>query len=137
MKQVVFALVGLCLMLTACAPITEVHKVGNEYAQNAYSRNFWWPNWQRTTYCWKVDQNGFCPKEDTRVETVTQIAMEAAGHKAAVGAASNAPLALGFGLGLSSMQAARMTQSVSTSGIGTGYISTLNTPAGPFPWMAQ
>lgn len=110
MKRVMI-LMGVVL-LTGCAPLVEVHKIGNEYVQDAYSRKFWSANWQRTTYCWKVDAAGFCPKEDTRVETHTQIAMEAAGQKMAVAAAGSAPIGLGLGLGLSHMQASRMTQSV-------------------------
>ena len=106
------AWVGLTLLLGACSPIVEVTKIGNEYAQDAHSRKFWWGNWQRVTYCWKLDSSGYCPKEDTRVETHTQIAIKASGHEAAVGAAASAPIGLGLGLGLANMQAARMTQSV-------------------------
>lgn len=126
---------GMCAMalLVACAPMTDVNKIGSEYVQNAYSRNYWWPNWQRVTYCWKLDANGFCPKEDTRVEVVTQIAMESAGQKAAIGAVSQTPMALGLGLGLSHMQAARMTQSVTANGFGTGYISPLS--GYKLPWQ--
>ena len=41
---------ALMLILTAalfaaCAPMVNVDKIGNEYAQHAYSRNFWWPNY--------------------------------------------------------------------------------------------
>lgn len=116
MRRLMLLGVSAALFLTAaCAPTIEVTKIGNEYAQNAYSRNFWWPNWQRTTYCWKLDANGYCPKDDTRVETLTQIALEASGAKAAVGAVSQMPLALGLGLGLSHLQASRMTQSVTGS----------------------
>ena len=105
----------LCGLVLGCAPTVEVYRAGNEYVQNAYSRNVWHPNWQRVTYCWKL-QDGYCPKDDTRVEAVTQIAMESWGQKAAVGAVANTPLALGVGLGLSHMQAARMTQSA-TQGV--------------------
>lgn len=99
MYRALWALISLTL-LTACAPITVVDKIGNEYVQNAYSRQFWWPNWQRVTYCWKLDANGFCPKDDTRQEVETQIGMAAAGNQAAVGFVSNSPLGLGLGLGL-------------------------------------
>ena len=105
------ALLGMVLLMGACAPVIEVQPAGNEYVQNAYSRNFWWPNWQRVTTCWQI-KDGYCPKEDTRVETQTQIAMEASGHKAAVGAVSQIPLAMGLGLGLAYQNAGRMTQSV-------------------------
>ena len=51
---------ALMLILTAalfaaCAPMVNVDKIGNEYAQHSYSRNFWWPNYDRTTFCWKLD----------------------------------------------------------------------------------
>lgn len=106
------ALLAIMALLSACSPIVEVTKIGNEYAQDAHSRKFWWGNWQRVTYCGTLDSSGYCPKDDTRVETHTQIAIKASGHEAAVGAATSAPLALGLGLGLANMQAARMTQSV-------------------------
>ena len=127
-----FAYIGLLcyLALAACVPVTEVSKIGNEYAQNSYSRQFWWPNWHRVTYCWKLDGNGFCPKEDTRVETHTQIAMSASGQDAAVGMVKNAPFAL---MGLS-FPRNRFSQTFESNGINQAYISTLNTPAGQFPW---
>lgn len=123
----------LMLMVSGCTSAVIVEQIGNEYAQNAYSRNFWWPNWQRVTYCHELDDNGYCPTPKASHETHTQIAMESAGQKAAVGAASSAPLALGLGLGLSHMQAARMTQSVTANGFGTGYISTLS--GYQLPWQ--
>jgi hypothetical protein len=107
---------ALMLLLTAalfaaCAPMVNVDKIGNEYAQHAYSRNFWWPNYDRTTFCWKLDANGYCPKEDTRIETHTAIAQEAAGQYAAKSAVASMPMALGLGLGLAH-SGSRMTQSV-------------------------
>ena len=65
-------------------PSSKVTKIGHEYVQNSYSQQFWWPNWQRVTYCWQL-KDGYCPKDDTRVETHTQIAMSASGQEAAVG----------------------------------------------------
>lgn len=115
------------LLVTACGPIIEVTKIGHEYVQDAHSRKWWGPNWQRVTYCWKL-QDGYCPKEDTRVEVVNQIAMPAPGAQMAIAAVGSLPLALGVGLGLSHMQAARMTQSVVSqpyagSAISTQYIN--------------
>lgn len=122
-------LVLTAALIAACAPVVEVTKIGNEYVQNAYSRQFWWPNWQRATYCWKLE-NGYCPKEDTRVETHTQIAMSASGQEAAVGMLKNAPFSLmGF-----SFPRNRFSQTFESNGINQAYISTLNTPAGQFPW---
>ena len=102
---------SLCLLLSACAPVVDVYKMGNEYIQDAHSRNWWGPNWQRVTYCWKL-QDGFCPKDDTRVETASSIGMDSPGQKMAVAAVGAAPIGLGLGLGLANMQASRMTQSV-------------------------
>lgn len=98
-------------LLVGCTPITEVSKIGNEYAQHSYSRNFWWPNYDRAVFCWKLDSAGFCPKEDTRVETITVTAQEAAGQAAAKSAVGSMPMALGLGLGLAH-SGSRMTQSV-------------------------
>jgi len=116
-------LLSLCLLLGACTPVVEVYKMGNEYIQDAHSRNWWSPNWQRVTYCWKL-QDGYCPKEDTRVETASSIAMTAPGREMAEGAAKNVPLALGFGLGLAYQHANRMTQSVTgTQAVKTNFES--------------
>lgn len=104
-------LLSLCLLLGACAPVVEVYKMGNEYIQDAHSRNWWGPNWQRVTYCWQL-KDGYCPKDDTRVETASSIAMDAPGRSMAVAAAGNVPLGLGIGLGLAYQNAGRMTQSV-------------------------
>jgi hypothetical protein len=120
------------LVVAACAPIVEVHKLGNEYVQTAYSRNWWGPNFHRVTYCWKLDQ-GYCPKEDTRVEVASKIGMESPGRQMAVAATSSVPLALGFGLGLSHMQAARMTQSVTGTVSGSPIRTSTLLINGPVP----
>ena len=107
-------LVLTAAFLSACAPVVDVYKMGNEYVQDAHSRNFWAPNWQRVTYCWKL-QDGYCPKEDTRVETASSIAMDSPARAAAAGFVSNMPLGLGIGLGLAYQNVGRMTQSVTGS----------------------
>ena len=100
----------IMVLVSACAPVVSVTKMGNEYIQDAHSRNWWGPNWQRVTYCWKLD-NGFCPKEDTRVETASQIGMQSPGQGMAIGAVSSMPMALGLGLGLAN-SGSRINQSV-------------------------
>ena len=109
-------LLSLTALLAACAPMVNVDKIGNEYAQHAYSRNFWWPNYDRTTFCWKLDANGFCPKEDTRVETHTVIAQESWGQGASKAALTGSVglVALGGFMndGLKNQNTSRMTQSV-------------------------
>lgn len=41
MRQYVAYVLLLCVVLiTGCSAVVEVTKIGNEYAQNAYSRNF-------------------------------------------------------------------------------------------------
>lgn len=105
------AVVACLLLLSACAPVVDVYRMGNEYVQDAHSRNWWSPNWQRVTYCWKL-QDGYCPKEDTRVETASSIAMDSPARTAAAGFLSNVPLGLGLGLGLAYQNVGRMTQSV-------------------------
>jgi hypothetical protein len=99
----------MSLFIVACAPVVDVYKMGNEYIQDARSRKLWGPNWQRVTYCWKLE-NGFCPKEDTRVETANKIGMESVGERAAVGFVSNLPWIAAFSLIPSNSN--RMTQSV-------------------------
>lgn len=107
-------LILLTALLVACAPAIEVTKLGNEYVQSAYSRNWWAPNYHRVTYCWKLDANGYCPKEDTRVEVDSRIGMDSPGKSMAVAAVGNIPIALALGLGLSHIPASnnynRMTQ---------------------------
>lgn len=123
-------ILGLCAMVlfSGCATKVEVSPVGNEYAQHGYSRNFWWPNWDRTIFCEELDANGFCPKKGGEKHTVT--AMQASGQEAAVGALKNSPLAfMGFGFPRN-----RFSQTFESNGINQAYISTLNTPAGQFPW---
>jgi len=105
-------LVTLCLLISGCLGVkVEVDKIGNEYAQHAYSRNILWPNYDRTTFCWELAKNGFCPKEDTRVETHTVTAQKAMGAAAAEAAVGSMPMALGLGLGLAH-SGSRLTQSV-------------------------
>lgn len=124
-----YLLLSLLVLGSACAPMVEVTKIGNEYVQNSYSRQFWWPNWQRVSYCGELDINGYCPKP-ARAEVHTQIAMSASGQEAAVGMVKNAPFALmGF-----SFPRHRFSQTFESNGINQAYISTLNTPAGQFPW---
>lgn len=121
--------IAALLLLSACAPVVTVHKMGNEYVQDAHSRNWWGPNWHRVTYCGKLD-NGYCPKEDTRVETASAIAMESPGEKMATAFAGGAPIGIGLGL----MRFSQTFNSYGGTGIDKAYISTLNTPAGQFPW---
>lgn len=124
------SMVGILVVMTGCSAMVNVDKIGNEYAQHSYSRNFWWPNYDRVVFCWKLDDKGLCPKEDTRVETHTQIAMTASGQEAAIGVVKNSPYAF-VGLGFPRN---RFSQTFESNGINQAYISTLNTPAGQFPW---
>jgi hypothetical protein len=107
---------SLLISLMACAPVVEVHKVGNEYVQHAYSRNWWWPNWNRTVFCADTERNGYCAKEDRRVETVTATAQESWGQGASKAALTGVVGFATFGAlmndGLKNQNVARMTQSV-------------------------
>lgn len=94
------ALAALCLLVSACSAVTVVDQIGNEYAQHSYSRNYWWPNYDRVVFCWKLDEQGLCPKEDTRVETITATGLKASGQAAAEQAVGSLPLAAGLGFGL-------------------------------------
>lgn len=101
--------------------MTEVHKVGNEFAEHKYSRNVWWPNWDRTIFCPTLDKNGFCPGES---EKHTVVAQEAVGQGATKAAAGTAPI-MG---GLLGMPRGKTTvkQSNSSVGVADPHISTWN-----------
>ena len=116
---------ALCLslaVLSGCAAITNVDKIGNEYAQHSYSRNFWWPNYDRAIFCDDLDGDGFCPKKGR--ETYTVIAQESAGQGAAKAAVGNMPLALGLGLGLANIP--KSTSSMQQRVFDSPTISTFN-----------
>lgn len=108
------SLAVLAMLTAGCmSPVTEVTKIGNEYAQQSYSRHHWWPNWDRTVFCDDLASNGYCPKGADEKHTVT--AQKAAGQEAAIGAAQNIPMAAGVGVGLSKIKPSNTNQSVSGS----------------------
>lgn len=89
----------LCLassLLSGCALGTAIDtsRVGDECIQHSYSRNIWWPNWDRVAVK-EVDANGACQK---RLETHTVTARESFGQGAAKGVLGNAPIGIGLGL---------------------------------------
>jgi len=81
------SVLGGCALGTAI----DTSRVGDECIQHSYSRNIWWPNWDRVAVK-EVDANGACQK---RLEIHTVTARESFGQGAAKGVA---PIGIGLGL---------------------------------------
>ena len=84
------SVLGGCALGTAI----DTSRVGDECIQHSYSRNIWWPNWDRVAVK-EVDANGACQK---RLEMHTATARESFGQGAAKGVLGNAPIGIGLGL---------------------------------------
>lgn len=84
------SVLGGCALGTAI----DTSRVGDECIQHSYSRNIWWPNWDRVAVK-EVDANGACQK---RLEMHTVTARESFGQGAAKGVLGNAPTGIGLGL---------------------------------------
>lgn len=84
------SVLGGCALGTAI----DTSRVGDECIQHSYSRNIWWPNWDRVAVK-EVDANGACQK---RLEIHTVTARESFGQGAAKGVLGNAPIGIGLGL---------------------------------------
>ena len=84
------SVLGGCALGTAI----DTSRVGDECIQHSYSRNIWWPNWDRVAVK-EVDANGACQK---RLEMHTVTARESFGQGAAKGVLGNAPIGIGLGL---------------------------------------
>ena len=65
------SVLGGCALGTAI----DTSRVGDECIQHSYSRNIWWPNWDRVAVK-EVDSNGACQK---RLEMHTVTARESFG----------------------------------------------------------
>ena len=74
------SVLGGCALGTAI----DTSRVGDECIQHSYSRNIWWPNWDRVAVK-EVDANGACARESF-------------GQGAAKGVLGNAPIGIGLGL---------------------------------------
>ena len=84
------SVLGGCALGTAI----DTSRVGDECIQHSYSRNIWWPNWDRVAVK-EVDANGACQK---RLEMHTVTARESFGQGAAKGVLGKAPIGIGLGL---------------------------------------
>ena len=84
------SVLGGCALGTAI----DTSRVGDECIQHSYSRNIWWPNWDRVAVK-EVDANGACQK---RLEMHTVTARESFGQGAAKGVLGNAPIGIGLSL---------------------------------------
>ena len=92
-------LLTICLagsVLGGCALGTaiETSRVGDECIQHAYSRNIWWPNWDRVGVL-EVDANGACQH---RKEMHTATAQESFGQKAGKYFTGNLPIMGGLSM---------------------------------------
>jgi hypothetical protein len=84
------SVLGGCALGTAI----DTSRVGDECIQHSYSRNFWWPNWDRVGVL-EVDANGACVH---RKEMHTVTARESFGQGATKGMLGNAPIGAGLSL---------------------------------------
>ena len=84
------SVLGGCALGTAI----DTSRVGDECIQHAYSRNIWWPNWDRVGVL-EVDANGACRH---RKEMHTATARESFGQGAGKAFAGGAPIGIGLGL---------------------------------------
>ncbi len=83
-------------VLAGCALGTAIDtsRVADECIRHAYSRNFWWPNWDLVKVL-TVDANGACQHPN---ETHMVTARESFGQGAGKALANGTPLAVGMGL---------------------------------------
>ena len=88
--SIVAVLCGGCALGTAI----DTSRVRDECIQHSYSRNVWWPNWDRVKV-FTVDHNGVCQLQQ-EVHTVT--ARESFGQGAGKAFAGGAPVGVGLGL---------------------------------------
>ena len=84
------SLFGGCALGTAI----DTSRVADECIRHAYSRNFWWPNWDRVKVL-SVDNNGTCQLPQ---ETHMVTARESFGQGAGKAFAAGAPIGIGLGL---------------------------------------
>ena len=84
------SVLGGCALGTAI----DTSRVGDECIQHSYSRNIWWPNWDRVAVK-EVDSNGACQK---RLEMHTVTARESFGQGAGKAFAGGAPIGIGLSL---------------------------------------
>ncbi len=90
------ASLSAAMLLSGCALGTAIDtsRVKDECIQHAYSRNIWWPNWDRVSVH-TVDANGGC---QLRQEIHTVTARESFGQGAGKAAAGALPLAVGLSM---------------------------------------
>ena len=84
------SVLGGCALGTAI----DTSRVGDECIQHSYSRNIWWPNWDRVAVK-EVDANGACQK---RLEMHTVTARESFGQRAGKAFPGGAPTGISIGL---------------------------------------
>ena len=89
-------IVTCALLFTGCALGTAIDtsRVRDECIQHSYSRNIWWPNWDRVKV-FSVDANGACQLPQ---ETHMVTARESVGQGATKAFAGGAPVGIGLGL---------------------------------------
>lgn len=151
MKHLTLFLCAITLFLAGCQPSTKMYRDGFRSIQITKIP----PSWdglgkEFITYCMSkqevkhTDGQYYCPPDNTAagLNSAYEPVMASSNYAGLVvpSAIQAAGLITMGGLishGLQHNNAARMTQSAvqSNSGIGSAYISTLNTPAGPIPGL--
>ena len=93
-RFVMICLAGSVLGGCALGTAIDTSRVADECIRHAYSRNFWWPNWDRVKVL-AVGANGACQLPQ---ETHMVTARESFGQGAGKAFAGGAPIGIGMGL---------------------------------------
>ena len=94
MRSIAILLATSVLGGCALTPAIDTAQIGDECIRHAYSRNIWYPNWDRVDVL-EVDERGHCVK---RKEVHTVTARESFGQGAGKAFAGGAPIGIGMGL---------------------------------------
>ena len=93
-RLLMISLAGSVLGGCALGTAIDTSRVRDECIQHAYSRNLWWPNWDRVKVL-SVDANGAC---QITQETHMATARESFGQGAGKALANGVPIMVGMSL---------------------------------------
>lgn len=94
MRSIAILLATSVLGGCALTPAIDTAQIGDECIRHAYSRNIWYPNWDRVDVL-EVDERGHCVK---RKEVHTVTARESFGQGAGKALANGVPIMVGMSL---------------------------------------
>lgn len=117
-------MIGACLFLAACAPVTKMIPDGNGWIQKTDERNIWWANTISQRRCVELEK-GFC-KEDGRQPVPLLTTAEAAGPKLVGAVLTTAGFLGGAGLLMHGLQTQNVPPASQQNILGGSSISTLN-----------